>query len=248
MRNGQGMPGSWTFNSSPSAFLGGIRAAWTSVFVLVLAGTYIGLGALAHDFGLGAFWLMLSTMLVWASPAQVILISGLGTGAALFEVALAVTLSGIRLFPMVVALLPLVRNRQTRLRDLLMPTHFTSVSMWVESLRILPGLAPERRLAFCNGLSVGYMGAAVIFGLVGFYLAAGLPPLLAATLLFLTPVSFLMSTARNAITMMDKLALGFGLSLGGLLTVMHVEFDLMWAGIGGGTLAYAFHRLRGAMA
>jgi predicted branched-subunit amino acid permease len=246
------MPGTgplpMTFASATAAYLGGIRSAWTSVFLLVMAGTYIGLGALAHDFGLSAFWLMLSTLFVWAAPAQVILISGIGTGAALLEVALAVTLSGIRLFPMVVALLPLVRDRDTRLRDLLLPTHLTSVSMWVESLRILPQLAPEHRLSFCNGLSTGYIGAAVIFGFVGYYLAAGLPPLLAATLLFLTPLSFLISTARNARIMMDKLALGLGLSLGALLTVMNVQFDLMWAGVGGGTLAYAIHRVREAMA
>jgi predicted branched-subunit amino acid permease len=242
------MPGLLTFNSTSAAFVGGIRSAWSSVFLIVMSGTYVGLGALAHDFGLSAFWLTLSTIIVWAAPAQVILISAIGTGAALFEVALAVTLSAIRLFPMVVALLPLVRTRETRLRDLLLPTHFTSVSMWVESLRILPSMAVERRLAFCNGLSVGYMGVAVTFGLVGFYLAAELPPLLAATLLFMTPLSFLISTARNARIMMDRLALVFGLALGALLTIMHVEFDLMWAGVGGGTLAYAIHRVREARA
>ena len=176
-------PSSLTFGSSVAAFFGGVRTAWTSVFAAVMAGTYIGLGALAHDFGLSAFWMMLSTLLVWAGPAQLVLISGIGTGAAMIEVALAVSLSGIRLFPMVVALLPLVRTRDTRLRDLLLPTHFTSVSMWIESLRILPGMAVEHRLAFCNGLSVAFIGCAVTFGFVGYYLAAGLPPILAATLL-----------------------------------------------------------------
>ena len=67
-------------------------------------------------------------------------------------------MSAIRLFPMVVALLPLLRGPGTRLRDLLLPAHFTSVSMWVESLRLLPALPHERRIAFCNGLSVGYHG------------------------------------------------------------------------------------------
>ena len=99
---------------------------------------------------------------------------------------------------MVVALLPLLRGPGTRLRDLLLPTHFTSVSMWVELLRLLPAMPRERRIAFCNGLSVGYMGTAVTFGFVGYYLAAGLPPLFAGALLFLTPMSFLISTARNA--------------------------------------------------
>ena len=149
------------FNSNAAAFFGGVKSAWTSVFFLVLTGTYIGIGALAHDFGFASWWLALSTLLVWAAPAQVILISALGAGAPPIEVAIAVGLSAIRLFPMVVALLPLLRGPGTRLRDLLLPTHFTSVSMWVESLRLLPAMPRERRIAFCNGLSVGYQGTAV---------------------------------------------------------------------------------------
>lgn len=214
----------------------------------MLAGTYVGMGALAHDFGFSSWWLALSTVLVWAAPAQVILMSALGAGSALIEAALAVSLSAIRLFPMVVALLPLLRGEGTRLRDLLLPAHFTSVSMWVESIRLLPGLPRERRIAFCNGLSVGYMSTAASFGFVGYYLAAELPPLLAGALLFLTPMSFLLSTARNAKAMMDKLALVLGLLLGTILTATHVQLDLMWTGIGGGTLAYVVHRLREATA
>jgi predicted branched-subunit amino acid permease len=242
------MPALNTFTSSAAAFFGGVKSALTSVFFLVLMGTYIGIGALAHDFGLASWWLALSSMLVWAAPAQVILILALGAGASLFEVALAVTLSAIRLFPMVVALLPLLRGKGTRLRDLLLPTHFTSVSMWVESLRLLPGMPQAWRIAFCNGLSVGYMGTAVVFGFVGYYLAASLPPLLAGTLLFLTPMSFLISTARNAHMMVDRLALVLGLVLGPVLTAMQVQLDLLWTGVVGGTLAYAVHRLREAAA
>jgi predicted branched-subunit amino acid permease len=235
-----------TFKSSAAAFFGGVKSALTSVFFLVLVGTYIGIGALAHDFGLTSWWLALSTVMVWAAPAQVILISAFGAGAPLIEVAIAVGLSAIRLFPMVVALLPLLRGDTTRTRNLLLPTHFTSVSMWVESLRLLPTVPHEHRIAFCNGLSVGYMATAVVFGFVGYYLAAGLPPLLAGTLLFLTPMSFLISTARNARMMVDRLALVLGLLLGTLLTYLHVQLDLMWTGVVGGTLAYIVHRLREA--
>ncbi|HEY6024346.1 MAG TPA: AzlC family ABC transporter permease [Pseudolabrys sp.] len=242
------MPAPATFSSSGAAFFGGMKSALTSVFFLVLAGTYIGMGALAHDFGFSPLWLALSTTLVWAAPAQVILISALGAGSALIEAAIAVTLSAIRLFPMVVALLPLLRRPGTRLRDLLLPTHFTSVSMWVESLRLLPPMAHEHRIPFCNGLSVGYMGTATTFGFIGFYLAAGLPPLFAGTLLFLTPMSFLISTARNAHLLIDRLALVLGLLLGPMLTTFHVSLDLMWTGVVGGTAAYIIHRLREATA
>ena len=227
-------------------FLSGIGSALTSVFFLVLAGTYVGIGALAHDYGFSVWWLALSSLIVWASPAQVIAVSALGSGSPLIEAAVAVSLSGVRLFPMVVALLPLIREPKPRpaIAPLLLPAHFTSVSMWVESLRLRPGSAREQRLAFCNGLSVGYMGTAVSFGFVGFYLAAGVPPLLAAALLFLTPISFLMSTVRNSRQFVDRLAFALGLGIGPVLAHYNVSLDLLWTGVGGGVLAYGFHRLR----
>jgi predicted branched-subunit amino acid permease len=236
-----------TATPATSAFFAGVKSAVTSVFFLVLAGTYIGIGALAHDFGFSSWWLALSSIFVWAAPAQVILISSLGSGAAPIEVAIAVSLSAIRLFPMVVALLPLLRGGPARTRRLLLPMHLTAVSMWVESLRILPTLPQERRVAFCNGLGLGYMGTAVAFGFAGYYLAAGLPPLLAGALLFLTPMSFLMSTARNSRQMIDRLAFVLGLIIGPVLTAANVGLDLMWTGIAGGTIAYGIHRLREAL-
>jgi predicted branched-subunit amino acid permease len=232
------------FASSAVAFFLGIRSAWFSVFFLVLGGTYTGIGALAHDFGFSPWWLALSSVIVWAAPAQVILISALGQGAPPFEAAIAVALSAIRLFPMVVALLPLVRTEKTRFRDLLLPAHLTSVSMWVESLRLLPSIAPHYRLAFCNGLSAGYMSTAVVAGFLGYNLAAVLPRLFAGALLFLTPLSFLISTARNSRLLADKVALTLGLALGPLLAWYGLELDLLWTGVIGGLVAFGVHRFR----
>jgi len=143
-----------TYHSSTAAFFGGVRSALASEFFLVIMGTYTGIGAL----GLSAWWLALSSMLVWAAPAQVILISAFGGGAPLFEVAIAVCLSAIRLFPMVVALLPLLRGPGTRLRDLLFPTHFT----------------------YCVQYSSAYWSARSYCCLAAFYLPASHPAWMAA--------------------------------------------------------------------
>ena len=237
---------SHAYASSSAAFCGGAASSLTSVFSLVMIGTFVGIGALAHGFGFSSWWLVTSTVVVWAGPAQVILISALGSGGAMIDVAIAVSLSGVRLFPMVVALLPLLRGKGTRTRDLLLPAHFTSVTTWVESLRLLPQLPHEQRIAFCNGLSSGYMGTAVVAGFIGFYLAASLPLLLAGGLLFLTPMSFLCTTACNARQLLDRLALVLGLSIEPVLTYFDVGLDLMWTGVGAGTLAYAVHRVREA--
>ncbi len=231
--------------SPAQAYAAGLRAAAFSVFAYVLFGTYIGIGALAHDFGFSFLWMMLSTLLIWAGPAQVILISSLGAGTTPIEAGIAVGLSGVRLLPMVVALLPVIRTPRTRLSELALPTHFTAVSMWVESMRLAPGLPREERIPFCNGLGTGYIASALIASGGGYYLAAKLPLLMTAALLFLTPISFLVSSARNARALIDGLALAFGLVIGPILAFAHVELDIMWAGITGGTLAYAVHRFRG---
>jgi predicted branched-subunit amino acid permease len=233
--------------SSWQAFAAAFRHAITSVYALVIFATYVGLGALAHDLGFSALWLTLSTVLVWAAPAQVILVSSLGTGSPLVEAAIAVSLSAVRLLPMVVAMLPLMRTPQTRTRELIVATHFVAISVWIESLRFMPQLPPHQRMAFSNGVGAGLMACAATAGLVGFYLTAGFPPVLAAALLFITPISFLISSVRNSIELLEKMAFVFGLLIGPVLTWYRIELDLMWAGLIGGALAYGVRRVREGM-
>jgi predicted branched-subunit amino acid permease len=237
----------WSLPPSASALLDGLRAASSTAFTLVVVGTYVGIGALAHDYGFGLPWVMLATVLIWAAPAQVLLISALGTGVGLFEVALAVGLSGARFLPMVVSLLPLVRAPQTRLRDLLLPAHFTAASVWVEAFRLMPAMPRERRIPFCNGLGIGFICWGHVGSIVGFYLAAFLPALLTAALLFLTPLSFLFSTARNSRILSDRLALLLGLVVAPLLAFADVGLDLMWTGLIAGSAGYSVHRMREAL-
>jgi len=229
------------------AFVAGLRAASTTAFTLVVCGTYIGVGALAHDYGFSLPWVMLANVLMWAAPAQVLAIAGLGSGAAGVEVAITVGLSAARFLPMVVSLLPLVRTPGSSIRDLLLPAHLTAASTWVEGFRLLPGMPRGRRIAFYNGLGAGLIFWANVGSVVGFYLAGSLPKLLTACLLFLTPLSFLSSTLRNSRMLSDRLALPFGLVVGPLLALAQVGLDLLWTGLIAGSAAYGVHRLREAM-
>ena len=228
------------------AFRDGVAAAWTSVFVLVLLGNYVGIGALAYEFGFSLSWMLLSTLLVWAAPAQVILISTLNT-ATLIEVALAVTLSSVRFLPMVVALLPMLKTRErSGAGRLVMPMHLTAISVWVEGMRLLPGKPASERVVFYNGLGAGLIAAACLASIVGYALAARLPTVLAATLLFLTPMALLMSVSRNSKTLIDRLAFAFGLVVGPVLAAQKIGLDLMWTGLIAGSAAYVIHRVREA--
>ena len=228
--------------SATGAFLYGCRTALTSVFAFVITFTYIGFGALAHDYGFSVGWAMLSTALVWAGPAQVILVTALGSGA-LIETAVAVALSSVRLLPLAVAMLPVVKGERTRPWQLIVPVHFWAISVWVEGMRHAPALPREHRLAFCNGLGTVLVILGVVATGAGYYLQAALPVLFGAAAMFITPISFLTSAARGARLLLEKAALALGLAIGPLLAFSKVDFDLLWTGVIGGTLAYVVHRV-----
>jgi len=226
------------------AFLLGVRAVATSVLSMVLFATFIGIGALAHDSGFSLGWVLLGTVLVWAGPAQIILISTLGSGATVAQAAIAVTVSAIRLFPMVVSVLPMLRTPTTKLRHLVMPAHFIAVTMWVECFRLLPQVPRERRIAFANGLGTGLISVCLIANVIGYLLAANLPQLFGAAVLLLTPLAFLLSTARNCRELADIVALALGLALYPLVALFQTGVDVLISGVAAGTIAYGVHRFR----
>jgi predicted branched-subunit amino acid permease len=215
-----------------------------STMAIVLFATYIGMGALAHDTHFSLGWALASTVLVWAGPAQIILISALGSGASVLEAAVAVTVSAIRLFPLVVSVLPMMRTAQTSRRHLLLPTHFVTVTLWVECFRMLPQIPRPRRIAFTNGLGVGLVSASLIATMIGYQLSANLPLILRTGILLLTPLAFLLSTASNCRRLADVVALVLGLALFPLVSQLHTGVDILISGVSAGTIAYGVHRWR----
>jgi predicted branched-subunit amino acid permease len=229
------------WQSLPRTFAWGMRSVGSTVLALVLFATYLGIGALAHDSRFSLGWVLASTALVWAGPAQIILISTLGSGATAVQAAIAVTVSAIRLFPMVVSVLPLLRTPATKRRHLILPAHFIAVTLWVECYRLLPLVPRERRVVFTVGLGCGLVLVCLTATTVGYMLAANLPPTLAAAILLLTPLAFLLSTARNAKHLVDVLALVLGLALYPLVAIFHTGVEILISGLSAGTIAFGVH-------
>lgn len=217
-----------------------LRGAWGSCSVpgFVLVATFLGFGGLLRDLGFPIGAGLLSTLLVWALPAQVILFGGLAAGASLPALAVAVCLSGVRLMPMVVSLMPLMRGPRTRLFSEILCAHFVAVTMWVEGFRLLPAVAPEGRPYYTCGLGTGLTVLSMAGTAAGFYLSSSLPGPLAIALLLLTPISFAILLVRNAHQAVDWMAIGFGALLSPLVVDSPGGLDLFWAGVGGGTLAF----------
>jgi len=79
---------------------------------------------------------------------------------------------------------------------------------------------------------------------------ASFPPVVAGLLFFLTPVYFIASIWATGRQSVVKVAFVVGVVAGPLLATLVPGFDILIAGLGGGTLAYLFDRyaIRGGKA
>lgn len=233
---------SWVNGATPKrAFLHGLLGA-RSVPVLVVAVTFVGFGALARDSGLDIFQAMFVTATVFALPGQVVLVDEIAKGAGMLGAAFAVCLTAIRLTPMSFSLFPVMRGkRSSRLRELLLG-HFVAITVWLESMRRLPQLPRELRMAYFSGFVL-----AMLFGLsaatvIGFLISANVPTPVAAGMVFLTPIYFFLSLVESAQSSSDKGAVLAGTVLGPIAFMLMPGFDLLATGVIGGSLAYLLMR------
>jgi predicted branched-subunit amino acid permease len=219
-------------------FVEGVRQAMSGpAFFVAIA--MIGVGGLAKVAGFPAGAAFLSTLTIWAGPAQVLFFGSVAAGVALPAIALSISLSSIRFLPMCLTVLPMLRTPRTRNLTMFIAAHFIAVTVWAESLRRLPEIERDARLPFFFGFAIACILNTAAFTTTGYYLTAALPTPLAIGVLFLTPVYFLSTLVRNARSPIDWLGMVFGLALSPLTQAfVGGGFDLLALGLGGGTLAY----------
>lgn len=226
-----------------AAFWLGLRGA-VSVPVLVVAVSFVGFGALAHDFGLDIFQALFISGSMFALPGQVVLVDELAKGAGLAATALAVTLTSIRLLPMAFSLFPVLRSARTSRVTEVTLAHFVAITIWLESMRRLPGMPRELRTAYFSGFAVAQIMALFAATAAGYRLAAAVPEMVAAGMVFLTPLYFMLSLIEGARGGADRIAIVAGLLLGPAMSFLFPGFDLLLTGLLGGTLSYAAIRWR----
>ena len=232
----------WATNAGTrTAYIRGLALAF-EIPALILAATGAGFGALAHDagipFGLTAFM----SLVLYATPAQVVLVDQLARGASILGGAFAISLTAIRLLPMTVSLMPYLRSPGAPRWQYVAACHFIAITGWTEAFRRLPLLPEGIRLAHFLGLGTALMTSLLIGTIAGYALAGVVPALLTSALLFMTPLYFLMSLLLNAKQTIDIAALVAGIVLGPVFFLAAPGFDLLLSGLVGGTIAFLIGR------
>ncbi len=236
-------PGSQLERTGTQWFLRG-AAAVVSIPAVILIAAFVGFAGLARESGLSLSEAVLSTATVWALPNQVVLVGALSSGTSMLTAALAVTLSAVRLMPMVVAWVPVIRDHDTPKWKLFVLAHFVAVTSWVFAMSRLPDIPRGARIPYFAGFATTLSLTNICVTAIAFEMIGRMPEMLAGALFFLTPIYFLLSlwaAARHAI---DRIAMMAGLVLGPVFYQLTPEFDLLLSGVIGGTAAYFFGRFR----
>jgi predicted branched-subunit amino acid permease len=213
----------------------------------VLCASFVGFGVLCHGAHVGLAAAVYTTIFIFALPAQVILADQIARDVPLWTAVLAVGFTGVRLLPMTVSLMPHLRGgRRPKALDYL-ASHFIAVTMWIESMRRVPFLPRRMRVSYFFGLGIILIGVSVVGAVSGYLLADRVPRTVAAALIFLTPIYFTLGLLGNARVRADYAPILLGLCAAPIMMKIAPSFDLVAAGLFGGTVSFfAFRRRREA--
>lgn len=205
---------------------------------VVMFSSFTGFGALLNSLQLDLSHGIATNVLIFALPGQVVLVDLWRQGASVFFIALAVSLTAVRLLPMVILVLSRARVPTLPLWPQFVVAQFTAITTWVIAQDNINSLKPEARLPWLLGLCAAQVALICFATVFGYLIAQAMPPLIAAPLVFLTPCYFLIALCQGAHWRFDHLSILFGAGLGAVALYLAPGFDLLIAGVVGGTLAY----------
>ncbi len=205
---------------------------------LVMTFSFMGFGALLHSEGVSLVAGIAQDAVIWALPGQVVLVDAIARGVPLFLAALAVTLTAVRLLPMVVLVLARARMPGNPRWPEYLAAHFIAATVWVMSEMHFGKIPRPGRLPWLIGLGSMLVTGMMIATSAGYALTGMMPLPLAATLVFFTPAFFLLALVDGARLDQDRIAIVLGAVIGPVVHAFWPSVDLLVAGLVGGTLAF----------
>ena len=211
--------------------------------IAVIAANYLGLGAFASATAVSVWALVVSTFTIWALPGQLVMVDMWMVGAPAVAVLLAVMRTNVRFLPMSITIMPVMRAPGHPRWLYYVTAHFIAMTSWVVCMPRLQQMPVIERIAYFIGFSLTCIVVGAIFGALGYYAAAAIPPAVQLGLIFLTPINFFVLLAGEVRDRMGALALAGGALAGPLFHLLTPEWSVVVAGLVGGTLAFGINKV-----
>lgn len=206
----------------------------------MLISSFLGFGALIRQSEFTLAQGLLSTATGWALPGQIAMVELYTTGASFLVIALAVALTNVRLLPMTVVLMPVLRSATTPRWLPYVVVHWVAITGWAQALRVCPGMPRPVRLPYFMGFSMVLWPGALLGTLIGYHLAGSVPLALSLGLVFLNPIYFMLVFAADLRIRTRVWALGLGALLGPVLHLYLPDLSLLVTGLVAGSLGFVF--------
>ena len=206
---------------------------------VALGSSFFALGALFGESGLSILESAAFSFFTFALPGQLVAAQLFAGGAGAIAIAAAVVFVNARLVPMTVALLPLLRPANKRSAWDFVLVHCIAVTSWVFFMSTYREEDENARLLWFAQAGVFFFLTGVCATIAGHMAGASLPPHLLVGLLFLNPAYFLYMMLRSLARKSDAAAMLLGMLLLPPAHYFLPEWDILAAGLIGGTIVFA---------
>lgn len=207
---------------------------------IALMSSFFALGALLSEAGLHLWQGAFCTFAMFALPGQITAAELFAADAGIAVIVASVLLVNMRLLPMTIALLPILRPPAERRWHDFLTAHLIAVTSWVSFMGTHDELPAKMKYRYFVWMGATFWLCGIAATVLGYAAADALAPWLLAGLLFLNPVYFLCMMIRAVRTRRAVAALVAGVLLLPPLHSVAGEWDIIAAGIIGGGAAFWF--------
>jgi len=211
---------------------------------LALGASFIAIGALLKNIGFNLEQSIFSTFLTYALPGSLVMAESYIVGASLINIFLAVWLVNARLYPMSVALMPLLLHKSQPRWKYYLSCHFIAVSAWLIMKSNYQSIEKKHRIDFWIGIGTGTWLTAIISTIIGFIASDYLNKDMMIGLAIINPVYFTCMLIGAMKSIQINLSIILGLILGPAFFFISPEWSILYGGVLAGTIAYFIGELK----
>ena len=205
---------------------------------IALGASFIAIGALLKNIGFTIQESIFSTFLTYALPGSLVMAESMFIGASLLNIFIAVWLVNARLYPMTVALMPLLMHKDQPRWKYYISCHFIAVSSWLIMKDNYEHIEKENRIDFWIGIGTATWTVAIFSTVIGYIASDFLNNDIMIGLAIVNPIYFICMMIGAMKTMQIILSVIFGAVLGPAFYFMSPEWSILFGGFFAGTIAF----------
>tara|TARA_A100001037_G_scaffold296347_1_gene316719 strand:+ start:678 stop:1382 length:705 start_codon:yes stop_codon:yes gene_type:complete len=205
---------------------------------IALGASFIAIGALLKNLGFSVQESIFSTFMIYALPGSLVMAESMLIGASLVNIFLAVWLVNARLYPMTVALMPLLMHKDQPRWKYYLSCHFIAVSSWLIVKDNYELIEKENRIDFWIGIGTATWSVAIVSTVIGYIASDFLNKDILIGLAIINPIYFTCMMLGAMKTIQISLSVVLGAILGPAFYFFSPEWCILFGGFIAGTVAF----------